>query len=370
MNPFPTTKRPTRGSNNKDTATDSCASRIATWQLHAGRHDLPWQHNRDPYRIWLSEIMLQQTRASTVVPYYERFLQRFPSVQSLAEAALDEVLRLWAGLGYYARARNLHRCARLICSQHNGRFPTNSLQLAQLPGIGPSTAAAIAAFAWGERVSILDGNVRRVLIRFHALDIDPSPQASQKQLQALADAWLHASPPTLDMRAYTQGLMDLGATLCTRSKPACHACPLADDCLARARGLQNELPVRVRRGQKPVQHRHVLLAHNGSDVLLQRRPDTGVWAGLWSLPEFCSEEELRANCLLPGTIETLQKVESIRHELSHFTLQLQPYFLRFPAGQAPLADLGEWIDHAQLARYGKPAPIERLLANALPSPRD
>ena len=215
--------------------------RIVAWQRLRGRHDLPWQNTRDPYRIWLSEIMLQQTQVATVIPYYERFLARFPDVAALAAAAQEDVMPYWAGLGYYARARNLHRCAQEIARDWQGRFPPTAEAIATLPGIGRSTAAAIAAFAYGERSPILDGNVKRVFTRHFGIAGDPSKREVEQRLWALADTQVEVAPD-LDMAAYTQGLMDLGATLCTRGKPACDKCPVADTCVARREGRQAELP--------------------------------------------------------------------------------------------------------------------------------
>ena len=224
--------------------------RIVAWQRLHGRHDLPWQNTRDPYRIWLSEIMLQQTQVATVIPYYERFLARFPDVAALAAAAQEDVMPYWAGLGYYARARNLHRCAQEIARDWQGRFPPTAEAIATLPGIGRSTAAAIAAFAYGERSPILDGNVKRVFTRHFGIAGDPSKREVEQRLWALADTQVEVAPD-LDMAAYTQGLMDLGATLCTRGKPACDKCPVADTCVARREGRQAELPTPKRARRCP-----------------------------------------------------------------------------------------------------------------------
>src|SRR5690606_5792790 len=217
------------------------ASRIVAWQRSHGRHGLPWQRTQDPYRIWLSEIMLQQTQVATVIPYYQRFLERFPDVAALAAASQEEVMPYWAGLGYYARARNLHRCAQAIVNEWSGRVPPTAQQIASLPGIGRSTAAAIAAFARGGRAPILDGHVKRVVPRPFGIEGDPARRDVEQRLWALAEAQV-AAAPRLDMAAYTQGLMDLGATLCTRGRPDCGGCPLADTCVARREGRQAELP--------------------------------------------------------------------------------------------------------------------------------
>lgn len=261
------------------------APRIVAWQRQHGRHDLPWQNTRDPYRIWLSEIMLQQTQVATVIPYYERFLQRFPDVAALAAAAQEDVMPYWAGLGYYARARNLHRCAQEIARDWNGRFPPSAEAIATLPGIGRSTAAAIAAFAYGERSPILDGNVKRVFTRHFGIAGDPARREIEQRLWALADAQVEAAPG-LDMAAYTQGLMDLGATLCTRGKPACERCPVADTCVARREGRQAELPTPKARKAIPERETAMLVLQHQGAFLLQQRPEPGIWGGLWSLPEF------------------------------------------------------------------------------------
>lgn len=340
------------------------ASRIATWQISGGRHDLPWQESHDPYRIWLSETMLQQTQASTVVPYYQDFLTRFPDVRTLADAPLDAVLRAWAGLGYYARARNLHRCAQVVCDVHGGRFPRSAASLAELPGIGPSTAAAIAAFAYGERAAILDGNVRRVLARHHALEADPGTGASTRQLWAWAREWLARSPPDLDMRAYTQGQMDLGATVCTRTNPDCAHCPLADDCKARILGRQHELPRARARRRQTRQSCHLLIVQCGEDILLQRRSEQGIWGGLWSLPQFETQDGMADLCgKLPAGTSTPEKLAAFEHVFTHFRLHLQPWLLDIPEEPSPTAPSGlAWVPIQALRDRGMPTPVARLLA--------
>jgi A/G-specific adenine glycosylase len=340
------------------------ASRIAAWQRRSGRHDLPWQASRDPYRIWLSEIMLQQTQAATVIPYYQNFLVRFPDVRALADAPLDAVLQAWAGLGYYARARNLHRCAQAVRDDHGGHFPRSSADLATLPGIGPSTAAAVAAFAWGERAAILDGNVRRVLARHHALEADPGASASTRQLWAWAREWLAQSPADLDMRAYTQGQMDLGATVCTRTNPDCPRCPLSDDCAARIQGRQHELPRPRMRRPQPEQSGHVIIVQCGGAVLLHRRPERGIWGGLWSLPQFEAQDRLTAfrRDLADVDAPPLEKLAAFDHAFTHFRLHLQPWRLRLPG--APTVDTPPghtWVPISTLHELGMPAPIARLL---------
>ena len=346
---------------------DDLAQRVVAWQRAQGRHDLPWQRQRDPYRVWLSEIMLQQTQVSTVLGYYARFLARFPDVATLAAADVDEVLALWAGLGYYSRARNLHRCAREVMAQWGGAFPRTAAQLAELPGIGPSTAAAIAAFCFDERAAILDGNVKRVLSRALGFGDDLAQVRHERRLWALAQALL---PVAADMPAYTQGLMDLGATLCTPRQPRCLLCPLASDCVARAQGQPEAYPVKtrkLRRGQRA--HALLWLCH-GDAVWLERRPDTGVWAGLWSWPEF---DDVTALCVwLHGWPGTLTVAPTLTHVLTHLDWALTPVHVRLPDDlsawpDAVMAQLvqrsprGRWVPRAEWAQTGMPAPLRQWL---------
>ncbi|HEX7440927.1 MAG TPA: A/G-specific adenine glycosylase, partial [Caldimonas sp.] len=258
------------------------AARVVAWQRGHGRHGLPWQDTRDPYRVWLSEIMLQQTQVATVRAYYDRFLRRFPDVNALATASLDDVFALWSGLGYYSRARNLHRCARVVVAEHGGRFPASSAALAQLPGIGRSTAAAIAAFCFGERVAILDGNVKRVLSRVFAFEGDLAASGPQREL------WVRATEllPDRGIERYTQGLMDLGSALCLARSPHCPLCPIEGLCAAARTRTQERYPVKSVRGKRG-QREHIWLWLRWRErIWLVHRPQQGVWAGLWSLPEF------------------------------------------------------------------------------------
>src|SRR5689334_18575699 len=269
------------------TRAGSIAPRLLAWHAKAGRHDLPWQKDLrkegSAYRVWVSEIMLQQTQVSTVIPYFERFLQRFPDAISLANAPPDEVLHLWTGLGYYARARNLHRAAQVIRDEHAGAFPTELDAVMALPGIGRSTAGAILAISTGQRHSILDGNVKRVLSRYYAIDGAPDENATIDELWRLADA----NTPAENVAVYTQAIMDLGATLCTRSRPRCDDCPIASDCRARLQGRQGELPAaKKRRALRKQKHAVMLVARRDQEVLLVQRPPSGIWGGLWCLPEF------------------------------------------------------------------------------------
>ena len=343
------------------------ASLLITWQRQHGRHGLPWVGSRDPYRVWLSEIMLQQTQVSTVLGYYDRFLQRFPDVAALAAAHQDEVLALWSGLGYYSRARNLHRCAQVVVATHGGRFPGDSITLATLPGIGRSTAAAIAAFCFGERCAILDGNVKRVLTRALGFDGDLAETRQEKALWLKAEALLPAPSVPGSIEAYTQGLMDLGASLCSRRRPACDACPLTARCVAHAQGRQEAFPVKTRK-LKRGQREHALLWLVDADrVWLVQRPQTGVWAGLWTLPEFNSSDALWAQAAdWPGEGRPLPLVH---HAQTHFDWTLRPCHWSLPTGLAAEArgrieaslPVGRWVLRQEALAMGLPAPIRRLL---------
>ena len=339
----------------------SLSSAVITWQRQHGRHGLPWQGTRDPYRVWLSEVMLQQTQVSTVLGYYVRFLARFPDVQVLAAAPLDDVLALWSGLGYYSRARYLHRCAQAVVAQYGGQFPASSAVLATLPGIGRSTAAAIAAFCFDERAAILDGNVKRVLTRALGFEGDLSSSAEEKRLWAEAEAVL----PARDVDIYTQGLMDLGATVCNARQPACLLCPLAGLCVAHAAGTPERFPVKTKRLKRGRRQHALLWLRQGQRLLLQRRPEKGVWAGLWSLPEFDSAQVLQERVASwPGQGAWLP---TIQHALTHFDWSLQPLVWTLPAKATLPAALGEtvsqgrWVSEEEALAMGLPAPIRRLL---------
>jgi A/G-specific adenine glycosylase len=339
----------------------SLAGRVIAWQRSHGRHGLPWQETRDPYRVWLSEVMLQQTQVATVIDYYGRFLQRFPTVQDLAAASLDEVLALWSGLGYYSRARNLHRCAQQVVAVHGGAFPGNSQALTALPGIGRSTAAAIAAFCFGERAAILDGNVKRVLTRVLAFDGDLARAPEVQRLWSAAAALL----PQRDVDVYTQGLMDLGATVCAARQPACGRCPLGGDCQARAAGTPERFPVKSRRGLRSSRSNAWLWIQRGDELLLARRPSPGVWGGLWSLPEYPNMDALIAEARAwPGQGVWLP---AIRHALTHFEWTLHTLAWQLPAGADVPAALqevpnGRWAGLDEARSMGLPAPLKKLLA--------
>lgn len=339
------------------------ARRVLRWQRAHGRHDLPWQQDRDPYRVWLSEVMLQQTQVATVRAYYARFLERFPDLQRLAAAPLDDVLACWSGLGYYSRARNLHRCAQRLCAEHGGRFPRSSAALAQLPGIGRSTAAAIAALCFDEPVAILDGNARRVLARCLGWPGDLRRPAELRRL------WLQAQAlvPARAAAAYTQGLMDLGALVCTARVPGCARCPLAPVCVAHAQGQPLAYPLQSPPRARGRRCAGLLWLEQRDRLWLVQRPLRGVWAGLWSLPEAPSAAVWRRRLRgWPGEVETLAP---IAHALTHFDWRLEPLRWRLPPrlGAAQLRALveqlpaGRWVDTAQAAQLALPAPVRQLL---------
>ncbi len=359
------------------------SDRIVRWQRELGRHDLPWQGTRDPYRIWVSEIMLQQTQVAAVIGYYERFVARFPDLDTLAAADIDDVMRLWSGLGYYSRARNLHACARRLVTEHAGQFPQSGQALSELPGIGRSTGAAIAVFAYGAREPILDGNVRRVLCRFFAVPGYPGQGPVERRLWEIAQRELASTA----LEEYTQGLMDLGATLCTRVRPACARCPLERRCVARAEGRTAELPAPRPRRAIPLRAATMLVLRRGDDVLLERRPPTGIWGGLWSLPQCDADPGEQAGgsaeLALPLDLAARGHDERARellprfeHAFTHFRLRVQPVLVevavrtrtraaaRAGAGQGERARdaPGEiWLPLADLDAAGLPAPVKSLL---------
>jgi len=338
------------------------ADRLLAWFDVHGRHDLPWQHPRTPYRVWLSEIMLQQTQVRVVVPYFERFVAALPSVAALAEASLDEVLALWSGLGYYARARNLHAAARACAELHGGELPRDPGALVALPGIGRSTSGAILAQAWGDRHAILDGNVKRVLARHHGVDGWPGQSAIEKRLWRVAEAHL----PQERLADYTQAQMDLGATLCTRHAPACGGCPLRGDCVAHAQSRTDELP--TPKPGKPLPTREavlLLLLDDRGRVLLQRRPPAGVWAQLWSLPE-AGDETAAASWFeerIGEGFDAGQALEAVPHVFSHYRFVMHPRRWHGIAPRPRVRDEADlrWEPLDALARLGIPAPVRRLL---------
>ncbi len=354
------------------------ASRVVHWQRVHGRHDLPWQTHRDPYRIWLSEIMLQQTQVSTVVGYYSRFLGRFPTIQTLAAASLDDVMPYWAGLGYYSRARNLHRCARAIVNDYGGCFPRDPATLATLPGIGPSTAAAIASLTWGVRSPIMDGNVKRVFTRYFGVDTAINLRQTEKTLWKLAEDAVEAADTTLDMRAYTQGLMDLGATVCTRTRPDCAHCPLGNTCYAKQHQRQQELPVRAPRRTKPQRHCHMLVLQHQDQILLEQQPSPGIWGGLWSLPKFDNQQALDQSLADMGAVDGNKEengaeksgplqaqpaLPDINHVFTHFRLHIQTahYIAAGTVCDVEPGPTQRWVALETLSQTALPAPVKTLL---------
>jgi len=340
---------------------DWLAPRLLDWFDHYGRHDLPWQDPRDAYRVWVSEIMLQQTQVSTVIPYFTRFMQRFPTARALADAPLNEVLHHWTGLGYYARARNLHRAAQIIRDEHAAQFPLDYDTLIALPGIGRSTAGAILAQAFAQRHAILDGNVKRVLTRLHAIAGWPGEKMVENQLWQLAE--LHT--PTQRIADYTQAIMDLGATVCRRSKPRCGECPLQSHCAAHAEGRVAEFPGKKPRKATPVRSTTmlVLLDPNGDGVLLEQRPPTGIWGGLWSFPECPSDSDpvQWSREQLQLQIQDLQTLPSLRHTFSHFHLDITPVLARAVSAGIMDSPRHIWYNSSRSAARGFPAPVKRLL---------
>ena len=334
------------------------AAAVVRWQKSHGRSSLPWQNTRDPYRVWLSEVMLQQTQVATALPYYERFLQRFPDVGALAAAPLDDVLAAWSGLGYYSRARNLHRCAQAVVQQHGGQFPSTAQLLETLPGIGRSTAAAIASFCWGERVAILDGNVKRVLARVLAFGDDLAQARAERLLWEQATALLPPEPE--DMPAYTQGVMDLGATVCLPRNPSCLLCPVQSRCAARRQGTPEAYPVKSRKLKRSSQSLWLLRAqaHDGA-VWLEKRPTSGVWAGLYCLPVFDSRDALEAALPAPSRA-ALRDDPAFVHVLTHKDLHLHPVAATLPA-QALARPEGAWFAAEHWPALGLPAPVRKLL---------
>jgi A/G-specific adenine glycosylase len=339
------------------------ASRLLKWFAVHGRHSLPWQINPSPYRVWVSEVMLQQTQVATVIPYYERFMSRFPDIGALAAAPLDEVLHLWTGLGYYARARNLQACAKALVAQHCGDFPADLDDVMLLPGIGRSTAGAVLALSRGQRHPILDGNAKRVLARVFEIAGDPGSKATLSALWQQADA----CTPDKDVAAYTQAIMDLGATVCTRNRPACALCPMSTDCIAALEGRQAELPGKKMRRYRPAREATLLIAQIGSNastaVLLERRPDSGVWGGLWSPPQFASDSDALEWCVREfGEVNESEALSPIDHAFTHFDLRLKPLLVR-GTRRGAMAD-GEdrlWYQLDAPARVGLPQPILKLL---------
>ena len=339
------------------------SSRLLKWFDHSGRKDLPWQTERTPYRVWVSEIMLQQTQVSTVIPYFERFIKRFPHISSLAHASLDDVLHLWSGLGYYSRARNLHKAAQIVHLDYNGEFPRQIDEVLGLPGVGRSTAGAILALSRDERHPILDGNVKRVLCRYHAIEGHPGQSAIEKKLWKIAEEYT----PCKRIADYTQAIMDLGATVCRRSKPRCGSCPFKGGCLAHSRGEETDYPQSKTGKEIPIRKALFLMIRGEEGhILLEKRPPSGIWGGLWSLPQISYEESIESWCLNEGfQILEKERLPSFRHTFSHFHLQINPVkikVLKTPVSLVMEKENLQWHSQENLSRLGLPSPVSKLLS--------
>jgi A/G-specific adenine glycosylase len=334
---------------------------LAWFDIH-GRRGLPWQRDATPYRVWVSEVMLQQTQVETVIPYFKRFVARFPDVAALAAASEDEVLALWSGLGYYARGRNLHRAAAVVMSRHGGALPETLEDLMALPGIGRSTAGAILSLAHGQRQPILDGNVKRVLSRVFAVRDAPGSAASAARLWALAEA----CTPETRVADYTQAIMDLGATLCTRTRPACDRCPLGGGCAARALDLVDELPARRARAPRRREHTQMVFVVHDGRLLLHRRPAKGIWGGLWAPPEFPDARAARRwwQSRFGAAAGQGRRLPAVRHAFTHFDLHIEPWVVTLRRARAAGAD-AVWQDLRAAPTVGLPAPVARLMQEGL-----
>ncbi len=335
------------------------AEKLIAWQQAHGRHDLPWQQTRDPYAVWVSEIMLQQTQVSAVIGYYDRFMQRFPTIASLAEAEQDEVMRYWSGLGYYSRARNLHHAAQTIMREHSGNFPTDFDTIQTLKGIGRSTAAAISVFAFNQRQTILDGNVKRVLARLYAIDGWPGLPDVEKRLWQLAETLL----PEQGLPAYVQGLMDFGATLCTRSKPRCTDCPMQGQCLAYQQQQVAQLPASKPRKTLPEKQVTMLMILDAGEILLERRPNQGIWGGLWSLPELSPEQIAvpHVQQTLGMEVEALEVLPVLWHTFTHFKLEITPQPLQLTGRRSSLPPNMQWLALTDAIAAALPTPVRTLI---------
>ncbi len=336
------------------------SNRLIAWQKQFGRHDLPWQNTTDPYAIWVSEIMLQQTQVAAVIGYYSKFMQRFPTIAALAQASQDEVLQHWSGLGYYSRARNLHNAAQAIMDEHGGVFPQDFAAIQTLPGIGRSTAAAIASFAFGQTQTILDGNVKRVLTRYFAIEGWPGTPKIEKELWTLAESLL----PDSDMQAYTQGLMDLGATLCTRSKPQCQRCPLIETCEAFRQQRVSQLPTPKPRKTTPEKQTTMLILQHGDQVMLEKRPASGIWGGLWSFPEL-EQSDVDAGVVQQQfgvTVQAVTALPKLSHAFTHFKLHITPQLLTVSKQNNHASEPGQiWLSVEDAIGAAIPTPVRKIL---------
>ena len=339
-------------------ANTSFSKRILKWFDQYGRKNLPWQHNRTPYRVWVSEIMLQQTQVATVIPYYERFMERFPDVERLANATQDEVLSYWAGLGYYARGRNLHKCAQTVVDVYQGVFPNTVEELESLSGIGRSTAGAIISLSSGKHAVILDGNVKRVLARHHAIEGWPGKTPVANEL------WTHAEQHTPEKRDdYNQAMMDLGATLCSRTKPACSLCPINNSCQAFIEKRQTEFPGKKPKKTIPIKQVQWLIMQNKQgEFFLEQRPPQGIWGGLWSLPELTMEQSVTEEMEKYGDGQSSETLKPFRHTFSHYHLDIQPILLQMGKIQVGINEPDKaWFNAEQLSTLGLAAPVKKLL---------
>ncbi len=341
----------------------SIAAQLIRWHNQHGRHYLPWQGTHDPYAIWLSEIMLQQTQVSTVIPYYTRFLQQFPTIQSLAKAPLDTVLSLWSGLGYYSRARNLHSAAQQIVQDFKGQFPSTRTLIEQLPGIGRSTAAAIAVFAFGKREAILDGNVKRVFARYFGIHGFTSEANTLQLLWQAAEAALPADSGSGEIETYTQALMDLGATVCTRSAPRCNACPLQQQCIAWRQKCVDQLPTPKPRKSLPQKETVMLLIHSSQKLLLQKRAAKGIWGALWCPPEIDTDVDSVQHCRSHWGLKVQPPIAlpALDHQFTHFKLRIYPQLLHVVSEPEAEQPQSIWISPADALKQGIPAPVRKLL---------
>lgn len=340
---------------------------LLSWFDQHGRKELPWQQNPTPYRVWVSEIMLQQTQVATVIPYFERFMAKFPDIQCLANANQDSVLHLWTGLGYYARGRNLHKAAQQVRDQHAGQFPLEIAHVIELPGIGRSTAAAILSLSQGQNHAILDGNVKRVLSRYHAIEGWPGSAKVEKQLWLLAE---QLTPSTRN-GSYTQAIMDLGATVCRRSQPLCNTCPVKNGCLANQQQRQKEFPTPKPKKAIPTRHTNMLLITNPKgQTLLQQRPPSGIWGGLWSFPEIekeaFNEQDIQQWCQtqFQTDMQLQQCWPKFRHTFSHFHLEISPIHLQLKSMPNKISENNDhWVSPSEPIQFGLPGPVKKLLAH-------
>jgi A/G-specific adenine glycosylase len=343
---------------------------LLTWFDQYGRHSLPWQIKKTPYKVWLSEVMLQQTQVNTVIPYFQKFLERFPKVTSLANANLDDVLSLWAGLGYYRRARYLHQCAQSVVSDFNGEFPTSLEQLITLPGIGRSTAGAIMSLSMNKKAAILDGNVKRVLSRFLAIEEPLNESSGMKHLWCIAEALT----PNERFDAYNQAMMDLGATCCTRSKPLCEHCPLSKKCQAYASGQPTDYPIRaIKKKAKPTRKTQMLvLVNSKNEIFLEKRNQSGIWPGLFSLPELLIDSDIATMCKDQWSLDVqeVQKIDTFTHQFTHFSLTIQPSLCYVKIGKAnvlrdSILDTFSWHTFQEALNLGIPAPVKKIIQSLL-----